>query len=257
MSTTPTIPDVIKTTEQRLLTHHVTMSYLLVGIIIVMIACGGVFAYFSNKSYNAAMTKADAAEKQMVVYKQQSDAVIAQFQQQIALDTAARAADQQKIIALTNQIAAQNAAAQTAINNALKPGKSAQEAFADLSSAYRGVITPELSLSKDDKGEQLLGFRVPEVQRFTADKIDLDNKTQVIKEQEDELADKDDQIKSLDNDFSKSEQALTALQKTETACQQTVVDYKKVAVKSRFKRIMGGVLKGVIFGAGIIIGHMF
>lgn len=234
---------------------HVHVSYALIGIIVVVLAVGGVFAYFSNAAYERAMQRAEASETLMQQYKAQSDSTIKQYQQALADNQAARAADTQKIMDLEKQIASQNAAAQIAIGNALKPGKSAQEAYGDLVGAYKGILNPALNLSKDTNGEQLLGFRVPEVQRFTADKIDLDNKTKVTDQQVEELKTKDKTIASLNADLANGDAALTDLRKTDAQCQQTVADYKKVAKKSRFRKILDGFIKGAIFVAGVELGH--
>lgn len=234
---------------------HVHVSYALIGVIVCVLALGGVFAFYSNKSYEKAMERAEAAEKQMLLYKQQSDDSNKQFQSQLATDQAQRAADTQKIMDLESKISAQQAAANAAIGNALKPGKSAQEAFTDLSGAYKGVLAPALNLSKDDKGEQLLGFRVPEVQRFTADKIDLDSTKNVLSEKQQELVTKDGTIVSLNKDLKAASDNYSALSTTELKCEETVKAYKAVAVKTRWQKIWAGTKKGLEIGAAILAGY--
>lgn len=235
--------------------RHAHISFLLIGVIVVILGIGGVFAYYSNKSYEAAMARAEKAEQVMLQYKDQSDKQIKDFQDKLTANDAARAADAQKILDLENQIRSQNAATQAAMDKALKPGKSAQEAFSDLSGAYKGVIQPSLNLSKDPSGEQLLGFRVPEVQRFTADKLDLDNKTRVLGQQQTELVTKDNTIKTLNGDLTNSKNALAALQKTEDKCEDTVKAYKTVAKKTRWQKIWGGMKKGIAIGGALALGY--
>lgn len=235
---------------------HVTISYTLVGVIVVILILVGVGAYFGNKSWQAAMSRAEASEKQMDADRTQYQQTLAQMQKQIDQNNAQIQQDQVREAQLVAQISQRDKQADTQISNVLQPGKTATDAFSDLASAYKGVVSLTQDIVKDPTGaEQFLAFPVPAVQQFTAAELSDQRDSKDLADTKSELSDEQDKSAKLTDSLNQTTASLTALQTTEKACEATVTNYKKVAKKSRFRRIMGGVEKVGLFAAGVFIGH--
>ena len=238
---------------------HVTVTYVLIGVLVFVLALGGVGAYIGVKWVDASLARAEASEKLTAQYKTQYDALNLTYQNELAAHAADRAADAQKQAALISSMSNVNQKADTSIAKVLTPGKTATEAFADLKDAYKG--TPSignltLNVSKDSaSGEQLLTFTVPEVQQVTATKLDRDRLTSNLDNVNQQLTLEKDKTTTLTSDLTNLQTAHTALIKTETQCETTVADYKKVVKPSKFKIVLGYALKGALFAGGIVIGH--
>lgn len=272
MSTTPPVPTpatpaapVLSTIDKDLqdslasLAHkHVTVSYTLVGVLVLVLICGCIGAYFANGIFNKEVARAEADEKQMQQDKTDYTALNKTLTDTLAKDAADRTAWAQQVAQLVSQVAARNQVANQQITNVTQPGKSAEDAFADLHSAFKDNPTVEsaaLNVSKDPAtGEQLMTFPVPAVQQFTATKIDRDRDAANLVSMGNELDLANQTNDSLKTDLTNTQAAKAKLETTEAACEKTVADYKKVVVPSRFKRILNGFFKGVTFVGGVAVG---
>lgn len=262
--TTPTSPTSVSIDKElqdslAALAHkHVTVSYTLVGVVVLMmlLCCGG--GYLALKVYEKEVARAEADEKTMQQDKSDYMALNQKLQTTLAQDAADRAAWAQQEARLVQQVNARNQVVNTQIVDVTKPGKSAEDAYADLHSAYKDNPTVEsapLSVSKDPSGEQEMTFPVPAVQQFTATKLDRDRLFDNLDSTSQELTLEKQSNVTLTTDLNNTKAAKDALQVTETQCETTVAAYKKVAVKSKFQKFLGGALKVVIFIGGVALGH--
>jgi hypothetical protein len=233
---------------------HVQVSYLLIGVLGLVLTLMGGGAYFAAKWVDRAMARAEKSEELYKADKVISDKALADLSTQLVTSNAARLASEQKILDLQKQIGTIAANANKEKGEVLKPGKTASEAYADAASRFK-LTTPLNIVPSADKTEQLLAFRIPDVQQFTVTKIDLNAALQTIQLKDAQLKEKDAEITTLKADLAKSGDALTKLQTTDNQCQDTVKKYKDVAKVSRIRRIFNGALKPVIFAAGFAAGY--
>jgi hypothetical protein len=233
---------------------HVTVSYLLLGILGLTLVMGGFGAYFAAKWVDRALARAEKSEQLYVQYKADADRQIAALNTQLAASEQARAISDAKIADLQKQVINIAANAAKKKEEVLKPGKTASQAYADLAGQYT-LQSPLNIVESQDKSEQELVFRVPDVQRFTASKIDLDAALQTISLKDEQIKEKDGQIVGLKSDLTKSGEALAAEQKADAQCQDALKQYKKIAKVSKFRRILNGAIKPAIFMAGFVAGY--
>ena len=241
---------------QSLAHKHVTVSYLLIAVLLFVLSCGGVGAYFAAKWVDRALARAEKSEQLYLADKKVSDQAISDLKGQLADSEKARAASDQKIADLQKSITSIQTNANNQIQNALKPGKTASEAYADVKSVYKDKIsTPVTIVESPDKTEQLLAFRVPDVQQFTAAKIDDDAQKLIVIAKDGVIAEKQTQIDGLKSDLAKSNDALGKLQVTEAQEHDALEKYKKVAKKTKWQKILGGMKTGVEIGGAIVFGY--
>ena len=258
---TPTLVQIDKDLQDALAAlagKHVTVSYVVVGVLVLVLSLTGIGGYFALQQIDKAEARAEVAEKTMEQDKQQYTTALASYQQQLAADTADRAADAQKLAQLELSLVAINKTTQTQVNNVTTPGKSAQEAYVDLINAYKDnktVSAVTLDTTTDPSGEQLMAFPIPVVQQFSAIKIEGDGCKSDVVNLSEQLDVQKDENTTLNTDLTNNQKALGDLQKTETQCEATVKDYKKLTTPSKFKKIMGVALKVVLFIGGAALGH--
>jgi predicted RND superfamily exporter protein len=260
---------------------HVTVSYVLIGVIVfvLLLGCGG--AYIASKIYDKEIARAEAAEKQsnilqqqaaaaqqlMVQYKTESDAKTEQYTQQLEADKADRVRDAQTIASLQQQIQNRDAAAHQQETNVLAPGKSAQDAYNDLAGQFK--LTTPFTPEKDKAGNDRISFLTPDVQQFTAAKIEANTSKADLAATNSELDAAKHTNVTLTNDLGNAQAALGALTRTESQCEDTVkqknatideknktiADYKKAAGAGKWRKMLNGAEKVLLFVGGIYIGH--
>ena len=113
-----------------------------------------------------------------------------------------------------------------------------------------------------DLPEQLLGFRVPEVQQFTATKLDRDrlfsddaSLTQKLALTQKDLDSTGSDLKNLQASYAVLKDSDDKLQLANAQCQKTVTAYKKVAIKSRWQKIWAGTKKGAEIAGALLAGY--
>jgi hypothetical protein len=233
---------------------HVTLTYAVIGVLVFVLICGGGGAYFAAKWVDRALARAEKSEELYKADKVVSDKAIADLKTQLATSEAARAADEQKYADLAKQIANNNANAGRKEQEILKPGKTASQAYADLAGEYK-LSSPLNIVESPDKTEQELVLRIPDVQQFSATKVDDDNAHVTIGLQTEQITTKQGEITSLNGDLLASKDALTKLQTTDNQCQDALKKYKTVAKVSRFKKILHGAIKGIEIGGALVLGY--
>jgi hypothetical protein len=255
----------------KLANHHITLNYIVIGILLLVLAFAGVGAWFGLKGYNKLMDRAEASAKQTAQYEQNWKASLDQtkaandlYEKEAAAHAADRAADAQKLLDITKAMQALDARTNQQLTQVLAPGKSAQDAFADLTGAYKGTpgVSFGLNLSKDSTGEQLLGFRVPEVQQFSATKIDRDRLftdngtlTQQVALKQKDLDSTGLDLKNLQASYTALKTSDDNLQLANASCKQTVMAYKKVAVRTKWQKLWAGTKRGAEIAGALLAGY--
>lgn len=257
----------------RMVSHHVTINYVVIALLVFVLLGAGVGAYVGLKSYDKAMQRAEASEKLMVQYEQswkdsqqQVKAANDRYEKEATQHMANRAVDAQKLLSLTKAFQALNANADQHIHDVVQPGKTSEQVFSDLKDAYR--LTPmgaalALSVTADkDSGEKLLSFPVPVVQQFTATKLDRDRLFDSLTNLNQQLTLKQKDLDSLGLDLGNLKASYDTLkdsddklQKADTQCQQTVKDYRKVAKKSKWKKFLSGAERGGEIALALLGGY--
>lgn len=259
----PVVPDnhsVIQNDLQNALADlahkHVTISYTLVGLIVLILAlcCAG--AYFGNQSWQKAMDRAQAIEQEMNADRAQYQQTLAAMQKQIDQNNAQIQADQVRQQQLIDQINKRDQQANKVITDVLQPGKTATDAFSDINAAYKGIVALTQDIVKDpNSNDQLLAFPVPAVQQFTAAELAEQRDSKDLADTKGQLAAEQDKTAKLTDNLNKTNDTLASLQKTDAVCQQTVAAYKKVAKKTRWQKIWGGIKKGAEIGGSLVLGY--
>lgn len=235
---------------------HVQVSYLLMGVLGLTLVLGGLGAYFAAKWVDRAMARAEKSEELFKADKAASDKALTDLKVQLAASEQARAISDQKVADMQKQISNIAVVATKQKEEVLKPGKTATEAFTDLKTQYKAAISSPLNIVESaDKTEQQLVLRVPDVQQFTATKIDADAAHATITLKDQQLSEKDTQLASLKTDFAAGVDTYQKLLTTDDQCQDALKQYKKIAKVSRIRRIFNGALKPAIFVAGFVAGY--
>lgn len=243
----------------NLAAKHVTVSYTLVGILLVVLCFGAFGAYFAAKWVDKEVAQAQSAEKLFNQEQQTATMANQQYQQELASHNADRIQWAAQQVQLVQAYSTHNQVVTQQIKQVTQAGKSAQDAFADIHDAYKDNLTvssasPQVSVDPAS-GEQMLAFPVSVVQQFTATKLDDDLQTANVANLDQQLSLEKQTNSTLTTDIAASQDDLTKQKAATQACSVALNDYKKVVVVSKFKKIMSGALKGVLFAGGIVIGH--
>jgi hypothetical protein len=182
-------------------------------------------------SYEVALGKANDANKVLVADLKDTAEKWSQGQKDIA-------ASQAKTVVIEKTIQANDASTATKVAQVTRPDETTQQVQTDAGS-YLGevpAITPDFKLA----------FKVPTVQGFIANKIELDGIRTDLGLKTNELA---EVTKQRDINATNLKTTQDTLKQSVT----TVDDYKKAAVKSKWKKV-GGVLltTGIVSGAAIL-----
>jgi type II secretory pathway pseudopilin PulG len=233
---------------------HINLTYYLLGIllVVILIGCGG--AYLASRWVDKEISKAEASQQATLALQQTASNEEKAWEVQYAKDNSQRTIDEQKIADLQKQLDTRDTTAAQKVQQVLQPGRTAQQAYSDLSSQYK-LTSPSLVNQSPDGTEQTLTFYIPDVQQFTAAKIDDVAKTADNQDKDAEIASQADEITSLNVNITAGKQAYDAEVKTETQCEKTVSDYKKAATVSKWQKFKNGAEKALLFAAGVALGH--
>jgi hypothetical protein len=218
---------------------HASVSFAALGILALVLVLAGIGGYFGLKSYDAQLAKAQVTE-------QKYEAAQKTLTDLLATDAQERADMQQQQQNLVAQIAKRDSKPASA------PVLAALQPNADLNSLILGI-----SASYSD----IPAFGQP--QPTLDGKVALNGLESqiVIQDHEQEKKDhadlKDEQIL-----YSLEQQKNTSLNKDIIQCtdtlkdaQASIVAYKKLAVRSKWRKFLDGAEKVLIFASGAAIGH--
>jgi hypothetical protein len=218
--------------------HHLSLSFGVIGVLVLVLAVMCVGGYLGLKSYEGQLARAEAAEKQ---YNADRKDLTAQLTASKSVqDTATKA--QQVIVKVVHD---RDVATDKKIADVTAPNKSAQEALSDLSAAYHGTILADPNAITADGR---LVFPVFTVQGFTATRIDRDRLSDDLKSSADNLAQEQKKTESLAKDVAAANKAVAD-------AQPAIAAYKKIAKHSRLRAFGAGALKVGIFVAGVYAGR--
>lgn len=219
---------------------HVTVSYTLIGALVLLMLLLGAGGYIGLKFADKQLARAEASEQRF--QQAQKD-----LQSQITAHDAQRSDDTQKQNVIVKVVHDTDTSTDAKIAQVLQP-KTAQQALSDLDDAYGS----ELNLKDTPLNGNLLSFPVTTVQQFSASKLDRDRLSADLNNYKGLLTFEQDKTKTLTADLGKANGTLTV-------CQQTVEDYKKAAKVGRLKKFLhaaGGT--AVTIGAAVFgfeLGH--
>ena len=248
----PAQPDILN----KLASHHITINYLLIGLLVLVLACGGMGAYLGLRGYERLMDRAEASEKLLVQAEQQAKAADDLYQKESAQHAAGRAAAEQRYADLLKTLKERNQKADTDIAKALQPGKSDQDVYSDLKAAYKNTpVSFGMDVREDSQtGEHELAFPIPVVQQFTATKIDRDRLWDEVQNLGQQASLKQKEYDSLSTDYKALQDDKAKVAAANTQCQQTVADYRKVAKVSRLRRVFNGAKRGGELAVALLAG---
>ena len=236
MATQTTIPQ-LPQSELSVFVHKILLAH--VGVFILTLALVGAGGYFGLRSYDKALAHAEALQAQFNTEHKALTDLLAQ-------DTQARAQESAQQAALVEAIAKRNAAPlPVAVQTALQPDASAQDAAAGLTEAYTGlpsfgVVEP----TSDGKVSSTVPQTQAEIQSREAE-ITLS-------------ANLKDEINLYTLEATKSgslQNDLTSCESTVSTANATIAAYKKLAVRSKWKKFLGGAEKVGLVLLGVEIGH--
>lgn len=219
---------------------HATVSYGLIGVLVVVLALAGIGGYIAVRFADVQLARAEKAE-------QQYNADRKAWQDQLAADQAERVQDAQRQQVLGQQIAARDKGADKAITEALKPDASLPVIESGLRTAFKSVPGFDAPLPLNGVYIELGGLQA---QQITAYKIDHDRLFGNLTDTKNDLKLEQDKTASLSKDLGGCE--------AENVEAKKVIDgYKNAAKVSRFRKFLGGAEKVAIFAAGAYLGHKF
>jgi len=245
-------PDILN----KLASHHITINYLLIGILVLVLACGGMGAYLGLRGYERLMDRAEASEKLLVQAEQQAKAADDLYQKESAQHAADRAAAEQRYADLLRTLKERNQKADTDIVKVLQPGKSDQDVYSDLKAAYKNTpVSFGMDVREDSQtGEHELAFPIPVVQQLTATKIDRDRLWDEVQNLGQQAGLKQKEYDSLSADYKALQDDRAKVAAANAQCQDTVKKYKAVAVKTKWQKIWAGTKRGAEIGGGFVLG---
>jgi hypothetical protein len=223
--------------EYAALAHkHVTVSFTLIGVLVLVLGLGAFGAFLGLRSYEAQLSKAEARELQYNADRKS-------WQDTLAQHDAQRAADAQQEAQVIAQIAARaKQAPPPVIQVALSPTATAAEEATGLAQAYASQIEPVVT------PDSRLSISQPEAKLIISNKLTGDKA----------LADLVDETKlyNLEVDQNTTLKADLADAKAENVEAQKVIQaYKKAAVKSKWRKILDGMKTVGMVAAAAAIGH--
>lgn len=215
---------------------HVTVSYTVIGVLVLVLALAGVGGWLALKFADKQIERAEAAEQR---FEQSTK----DLQTQLAASQTQRAADSAKQDVIVKVVHDTDAATDTKIQDVTKPGVTATQAVSDLDSAYHGG----LNLSGTPVTADGASFSTPTVQQFTATKLDRDRLSTDLTNYQGLLTIEQDKTKSLTTD-------LTSCQAVVKKGQDAVKEDKKAIVVTKWKKFLNGAKETVIVVGSIVAG---
>jgi hypothetical protein len=223
-------------------------------VIVAMVLAVSAFSFskWLDKSAMDAASKAAVAQQVAAVQHDADVKVAAAIAQQTALFNHDQALREQEMASLVAAVASRDAASNTKVKQVLAP-KPITDVLSDLAYAYPGQVFGPEHITQDNK----LAFALPEVQTFTATKIQLDTAQADLVDTKKELDVTKEGLAGSTSLVSSLQGQVTGLQTeitlNNTACTTQVAAIKAAAKKSKLGWFKVGVAVG--FVAGIVTGH--
>lgn len=220
----------------KLSQHHVTVSYTLIAVLVLVLGLVGAGGWLGLKSYEGQVARAEAIEAR---YQDAQKA----FSEQLAANNAERAQDAQASAALISQIAKRAVAPlPPVIQSGLAASASAESVSKALQEVQPGLGTPEVT--PDAK----VALQVNQAQLVVRSLL-------AGTQAEADLGDTNALLGLANRDKSTLSNDLDSCTDLNLKANETIAGYKKAAIKSKWRKILDGMEKvGLILG-GAAIGH--
>lgn len=224
-----------------LASKHVTVSYTLVGVIVLVLALAGAGGWYALRMFDKQLARAEAAEARY-------DTDRKQFADLLAADATTRAKSQTQQVALATTGEARDKKADEAIQVAVKPDATLATTAAGLTSAYSDVVgfgQVDVLPGSDalhGPGIELAGHQA---QQVTAYKIDRDRLSADLSDLRTSYTLEQTSNSSLTNDLAQCKDLNAKSDKV-------IAGYKKLAKKTKWKTFLSGAKKAVVIGALVV-----
>lgn len=239
MSTTPIAPVTIQSEVAALAHRHLTFTYGLIATMVLLMALMGFGGYLAVKSFDAQLARQETKDAQ---YQQDRKT----FLDTLATHDADRAAQAQRIADLEAQIAHRDAQPlPKPIQEGLKPDATSEQAKTALEAVYGADV---LSGTPKVEPDGNIALSLPLAQRAVSAKLDADRMTGDLKDEKAIVSLQETTIGTLKTDLST---CTTTLSKAN----DDIKGYKKLAVRSKFRKFLDGAEKVALFAAGAYVGH--
>jgi cell division protein FtsB len=226
--------------EVSALAHrHLTFTWGLVGVIILLMALMGFGGYMAIRSFDKQLAKQEARDTQY-----QADRKT--FLDQLTAHDAERAAQASQIASLEAQIAHRNAQPlPKEIQAGLKPDSTSQAVAMALQTAYSdmpsfGVVVAESPVN--------VSLSLPQAQQVVQDKVDLNVTRADLKDTQAVVDLQKTANSSLTSDLGQCKDL-------NVKAQADIAGFKKLATRSKFRKFLDGAEKVALFAAGAYVGH--
>jgi hypothetical protein len=218
--------------------RHASVSYLLIGVLFLVLALCGVGGYVAVKLADERIAHAEKTDQAFEAKKNDTD---------VQLKTSAHERDQMraKQTLLEAQLAARDKKAAADAAKALDPKADMATIQTGVSGAYINDALFKRPLPIFNGMFQVTG---QQIQRFTATKIERDQYAGDVVTLRSDLDLANGRTDSCQKDLTK-EKGTTA------ACEKVKKEWKGAAKASKFKRFLGGAEKVGLFVAGLAVAH--
>lgn len=250
MATTP-VPTPQPPSELSMFVHKVLYAHI--GIFILMLSLMGAGGYIALRSYDKVLAHAEALQTQFNVAQGQAAASQKQLTDLLAADAVQRAKESAQQAALEQQIINRNTQAQVpAVQQALQPSAGAKAVILGLQSLYTGSIPPVMpKLAQDGNIE----ISAPEGQQWLSDKVSLNRFSADYRDEVQLYTLEVAKSTSLSNDLSQCKGTVSQDETALVVANKTIAAYKKSAVRSRWKKFLGGAKDVALVMTGVVLGH--
>jgi len=239
MSTAPVTPVAPQSEVAALAQRHLTLTYGLVATLVLLMALMGFGGYLGVKAFDNQLARQEQRDTQY-----QADRRV--FLDTLAAHDADRAAQAQKIADLEAQIAKRDAKPlPKPIQDGIQPNASAEQVKNALGAVY-GVDATLGTPKVEPDGNVALSLS--QGQQAVHARIEADTAIADLKDEKAIVSLQEATVSSLKTDLNT---CTTTLYKAN----EDIKGYKKLAVRSRWQKFLGGAEKVGIFAAGAFLGH--
>jgi hypothetical protein len=250
-----TTPAVTPNLESELSAYVHKVLYAHFGVIVLMLVLMGAGGYFGLRSYDKALAHAEALQIQFNTAQAQAAASQKQLTDLLAADSAQRAKESAQQATLEQQIINRNAQAPSpAVQTALQPSANAESLVLGLGASYSDV--PNFGTPKVDT-EGNIALSVPQARSVLVGHenekrlgFDLQAETGLFTLETSKST-------SLSNDLAQCKATVSQDETALVDAKKSIAAYKKLAVRSRWQKFLGGVEKVALVAVGFEIGHKF
>jgi len=226
--------------EVSVLAHrHLSFSYALVGTLVLLLVLMGFGGYLGVKAFDAQLARQEVKDAQ---YNQDRKV----FMDQLSAHDAERAAQATQIASLGLRIAHRNAEPlPKEVQAGLLPDATAETVARAVTTAYSK--NPAFGQATATPGGQV-SLSVPQAQATVEAKVGFDKASA-------DLADEKSMVSLLNGTNLSLSNDLNQCKLLNTKAQADIAGFKKLAVRSKWQKFLGGMKTAAAFAAGAYVGH--